>query len=54
MSGEPEVRLVRELELGVEEHHLQQMDRERRRIAQLRKDLGDREQRLVVHQSGIN
>ena len=47
MSGEPEVRLVRELELGVEEHHLQQMDRERSRIdherhciAQLRQDLG--------------
>ena len=51
MSGEPEVRLVCELEL--EEHPLQQMDRERRRIdrerrriAQLRKDLEDREQRL--------
>ena len=53
MSGEPEVRLVRELELGVEEHHLQQMDRERSRIdhercciAQLRQDLEDRAKRL--------
>ena len=53
MSGEPEVRLVCELELGVEEHPLQQMDRERSRIdherhciAQLRQDLEDRAKRL--------
>ena len=45
MSGEPEVRLVGEAELGVEEHPFQQMerernriDRERRCIAQLQKD----------------
>ena len=53
MSGEPEVRLVGEAELGVEEHPLQQMDRERSRIdherrciAQLRQDLEDRAKRL--------
>ena len=32
MSGEPEVRLVGEAGLGVEEHPLQHMDRERDRI----------------------
>ena len=53
MSGEPEVRLVGEAGLGVEEHPLQHMDRERDRIdrerrciAQLQKDLEDRAQRL--------
>ena len=53
MSGEPEVRLVRELEFGVEEHHLQQMDHERSHIdherhciAQLWQDLEDRAKRL--------
>ena len=53
MSGEPEVRLVGEAGLGVEEHPLQHMDRERDRIdrerrciAQLQKDLEDRAKRL--------
>ena len=53
MSGEPEVRLVGEAGLGVEEHPLQHMDRERDRIdrerrciAQLQKGLEDRAQRL--------
>ena len=53
MAGEPDVRLVGEAGFGVEEHPLQQMDRERSRIdherhciAQLRQDLEDRAKRL--------